>query len=49
MKIFKEYVVHYFPPEPHRYAYHITHSWLWAHFILWKIKRAGYKEAYIES
>lgn len=43
------YYVHYFTPSLHHYAYHSTHSWLCAHWYLWHMKKAGYKEAYIEK
>lgn len=48
--IFKRiYYIHYFSPKPNHYAYHVTNSWLLAHWYLWIIKRNGYKKAYIEK
>ena len=44
-----KYVVFYSKPKPHCYAFHTTHFWLWAKFILWLLKRKGYSEAYIDQ
>ena len=43
------YAIYYFKPEPHHYAYHTTHCWLWAKFLLWTLKRVGYNEAFIDK
>lgn len=48
MSLIMKYAIFYFKPEPHRYAFHTTHFWLWAKFILWLLKRKGYNEAYID-
>lgn len=45
----RKYIVHYYKPEPHHYAYHTTHCWIWAKLVLWHLKRMGYNEAYMED